>query len=109
MKSLLLAALVLSSGVASANSDAFQVLMNAITVCPKDQNPLTQLQAMGGNSFADVKFEAETQVVTAMGIHDPQLLNPLIMRPSRIMGNVRVEMQYPAPGYGLVCSVSVIN
>ncbi|HXH30747.1 MAG TPA: hypothetical protein VNJ01_08025 [Bacteriovoracaceae bacterium] len=106
MKHLLVALMLMSSNIDSADTEAFQVLMNAVTVCPKGVNPLELLREMGGNSFTDVNLEAGTTGVTALVVHDPQLLNPLIMRPMRLLGKIRVEMNYPALGYGLVCSMS---
>ncbi len=106
MKKLIVLFLISVSAYAASPS---QTLMNAVTVCPEKDNPLKLLSNIEGNSFGEPEFEAGSEsVVIVDAISNPQLLNPLIMAPVRILSKFRVSMSYPAPGYGLVCSTSMI-
>ena len=91
---------------AFADEAATQKLLNAVTVCSSASNPLTAMTVYNGNSFGNVAIEADTGAITADVVYDPRLQNPLVGAPTRIVGRVRVEMKYPAPGYGLECKVS---
>lgn len=91
---------------AFAEEGAMQVFMNALTVCPSDKNPLSVLSAAGGNSFGNIRYEGGGDAIVADLVANPQLANPLILAPIRRVGTVRVEMNYPAPGYGLECVTS---
>jgi len=85
---------------------ASQILLNAITVCPADENPALGLSQLLGNAYTNVKLESDG-VATATIVHDPRLLNSRVGAPLQIRGDIRIEMTYPAPGYGLVCKLTV--
>jgi hypothetical protein len=97
---------ILFSANAFADEAGYQQLLNAITICPSAQNPSLGLAQLLGNSYSNVNLVGP-KTVTAEILYDPTLINPLSMQPTRLMGNIRIEMSYPAPGYGLVCKLTV--
>ena len=93
---------------AEKNAVADQTFLNAITVCPVEQNPMTGLKELRGNSFANVRSEAANPgLILVDVISNPQLMNPRIMAPTRRMGSLTVQMTYPRPGFGLRCVMEV--
>ena len=110
MKTLLFVIIALFTQNTFAQDAASQLLMNAISVCPQGTNPLTELKNIGANSFTNVEFfRGMNDTVELDAIWNPQLLNPMLMSPTILRGKMLVSMTYPAPGYGLVCKVSVSN
>lgn len=90
-----------------AEERAYQQLLNAITVCPENENPMILLKQSGSNSFGQVEFEdADETIVTAALVSNPGLTNILIMAPTRLMGKMKLEMSYPRPGHALRCIIS---
>ncbi len=106
MKLFFILFLSLSPMLSGASEEARQKLLNAITVCPENTNPLFWLKRLGGNSFTGTTFSADQEAVETTVTLNPQLLNPLIMAPIRLLGTIRVEMTYQPPGYGLRCKVT---
>ncbi len=102
--SLVLGGLAISASAFAGEAD--QTVINAITVCPAANNPLTALKKARGNSITGAEFTKEGETsVTAMVVYDPRLNNPLIGAPTRLLGSLDIKMDYPAPGYGLKCTV----
>jgi len=114
MKKLIIASFLILPTLALAQTSentcpeiqASQILMNAITVCPADQNPALGLVELGGNGYSNVKLESDG-VATATIVHDPRLLNSHVGAPLQVKGDISIEMTYPAPGFGLVCKLTV--
>lgn len=107
MKKALFSLFLVSVSALASDENATQLLLNSITVCPASVNPLRALAKLRGNSFTDARFvQGSSGPILVQAVYDPQLLNPLIMAPSRLVGTVRVEMAYPPPGYALRCRVS---
>lgn len=106
MKGGVLIVLVITLKLSNAFANAEQYLLNAITTCKEEANPLNMLQKMEGNSFSDTKYEndSESAIITNI-VLNPRLRNPLIGAPTRAIGKIKVEMNYPLPGRGLVCNV----
>jgi hypothetical protein len=98
------------SAEAFASEGANQTLLNAITVCPPNSNPMKYLKQVGGNSFGNAEFDlnSSTRVQVDL-IRNPQLLNPMIAAPIVILGKLSLEMTYPAPGFGLVCEIHLVG
>jgi len=88
------------------STPAYQLLLNAITVCPAEENPALGLSQLLGNAYTNVKFDGEGIAVATI-VHDPRLLNSRVGAPMQIKGDIRIEMSYPAPGFGLVCKLTV--
>lgn len=98
------------SSPAFAEDNAQQQLLNAITVCGRKHNPLTEMRSLGGNSFVGVIFEpGSTTAVTANIVKNFQLLNSTLNSPAYILGKIRIELVYPAPDYNLVCHISRVD
>lgn len=98
--------MMLSSVSAFAEESAAQKLLDAVAVCPKVSNPMMVLKSMGGNAFVGAEFDGGNDTVIADIVYDPRRMNPLLTGPIRMLGKIRVSMEYPAPGYGLLCKVS---
>jgi hypothetical protein len=112
MKTMLVAlgTLLATSMSYGADPTAQQELLNAITVCPTQANPLTALADMHGNSLGDAQFENHSSTAILVDVvYNPQLYNTRIMTPIRLLGKIRVEMTYPEPGYALVCKIAKLK
>ena len=97
-----------SSGFAQSDSPAQQKFLNAITVCPTQNNPLGALTELNGNSFGNVNLDSvDGSIVKADVISNPKLQNLRVGAPARIKGSIEVKMDYPAPTFALVCTLSI--
>ncbi len=97
---------------AHAEGEAAQILLNALTNCPTAVNPDTALRSAGGNVLTNPRLvpsggsSSDGNAVLVDFVRDPQVLNPMIGAPTVFLGTAEVQMNYPAPGRGLVCSVA---
>lgn len=112
MKKMMVLSLVLVSLFAAPvtfAADANQFLLNAITVCPVENNPLPLLYKVDGNSFDHAEFVkgSDTKITVAL-MSNIQLINPMTKAPLRQMGTAEISMEYPKPGYGLQCTLVFI-
>lgn len=104
---LLIWTLILASFNLHANEDGLRVLINSISVCPTENNPLTILHKSKGNSFTSVEIENEdpfNTVIIAEMVHDPRLINPMTRAPMIRLGSVKIAMIY-AEEEKLVCKL----
>lgn len=81
---------------ALANEVGQETLLNAITMCPAETNPLNALKELNGNVFINVKSGEDAGTVT-MNVEDVPT-NIHMRRPSVIRGYVYVEMRHDETG-----------
>jgi hypothetical protein len=101
-----LVAAAVIAGTAHAEGEAAQTLLNALTNCPANTNPMNALKSLGGNVLGNPRFVADGEGAVEFDVvRDPRVMNVMIGAPTVLLGTGKIEMKYSAPGYGLVCAV----
>src|SRR4051812_3607481 len=90
-----------------ADERAYQQILNAMAVCPADQNPALVLPQFKANTFLNAQM-SNGETANAEIALDPRLLNSNTRQPIMLLGTMSIQMSYPAPGFGLVCKLTAV-